>query len=134
MVFHIRKVKTASKSTAVQIVKYENRRRVVVKHIGSADNKEEINLLINCASEWIAEQTKQFDLFPKKEKSLPLEQIQYLGYQYTFLYEVFYKLQARLGYTCFGNKLLNDLVTIRIIEPTSPFGGCRIEKYIYKGN
>ncbi|MBU1446057.1 IS1634 family transposase [Patescibacteria group bacterium] len=119
MVFHIRKVKTASKSTAVQIVKYENRRRVVVKHIGSADNKEEIDLLINCASEWIAEQTKQFDLFPKKEKSLPLEQIQYLGYQYTFLYEVFYKLQARLGYTCFGNKLLNDLVTIRIIEPTS---------------
>ncbi|MCX6150592.1 MAG: hypothetical protein NTX22_08730 [Ignavibacteriales bacterium] len=30
-----------------------------------------------------------------------------------------YKLQARLGYTCFNNKLLNDLVTIRIIEPVS---------------
>ncbi len=28
-------------------------------------------------------------------------------------------MQARLGYTCFGNKLLNDLVTIRIIEPAS---------------
>lgn len=119
MVFHIRKVKTASMSTAVQVVKYEDRKRVVVKHIGSAYNKAEITSLINCASEWIAEQTKQFDLFPNKEKNLPLEQIQYLGYQYTFLYEVLYKLQAKLGYICFGNKLLNDLVTIRIIEPAS---------------
>lgn len=119
MVFHIRKVKTASRRTAVQVVKYNNRRRIVVKHIGSADTKEAITSLVNNASEWIAEQTKQFDLFAPKEKSLPLEQIQYLGYQYTFLYEVFYKLQTRLGYTCFGNKLLNDLVTIRIIEPAS---------------
>ena len=45
MVFHIRKIKTASKSTAVQIVKYENRRRVVIKHIGSADNKLNTELI-----------------------------------------------------------------------------------------
>ena len=58
-------------------------------------------------------------MFPQEERFIPLDQCQYLGFQYTFLYETLYKLQTRLGYTCFNNKLLNDLVTIRIIEPAS---------------
>lgn len=58
-------------------------------------------------------------MFPQQESFIPLEQCEYLGFQYTFLYETLYKLQVRLGYTCFGIKLLNDLVTIRIIEPAS---------------
>ena len=119
MKYHIRKVKTGSDSIAVQVIKYENRKRVIVKHIGTAHNKDEAIILWDNAAKWIAEQTKQFFLFPQQESFVPLEQCEYLGFQYTFLYETLYKLQARLGYTCFGSKLLNDLVTIRIIEPAS---------------
>ena len=119
MKYHIRKVKTGSDRIAVQVIKYENRKRVVIKHMGSALNKEEIIILCDNAAKWIAEQTKQIPLFPQEERFISLEQCEYLGFQYTFLYETLHKLQARLGYTCFGNKLLNDLVTIRIIEPAS---------------
>lgn len=120
MNFHIRKIKTGSNNIAVQVVKYENRKRVIVKHIGTAHNKDEVTMLLNNAAQWIAEQTKQISLFPQQQQQfIQLEQFEYLGFQYTFLYETFYKLQTRLGYTCFGSKLLNDLVTIRIIEPAS---------------
>jgi transposase len=119
MDYHIRKIKTGSNSIAVQIIKYENRKRVVVKHVGSAHNKDEIIILLDNAAKWIAEQTKQISLFPQEERFIPLEQCEYLGFQYTFLYETLHKLQTRLGYTCFNNNLLNDLVTIRIIEPAS---------------
>lgn len=119
MKYHIRKIKTASNSIAVQVIKYENRKRVVVKHIGSAHNKDEILILLDNANNWITEQTKQIPLFPQEERFIPLEQCEYLGFHYTFLYETLHKIQARLGYTCFNNKLLNDLVTIRIIEPAS---------------
>ena len=119
MEYHIRKVKTASGSIAVQVIKYKNRKRVIVKHVGSAHNKDEVIILWGNAAKWISEQTKQIPLFPQEERFISIEQLEYLGFQYTFLYETLYKLQARLGYTCFGNKLVNDLVTIRIIEPAS---------------
>ncbi|HSH52204.1 MAG TPA: IS1634 family transposase [Bacteroidales bacterium] len=119
MSYHVRKVKTGSKATAVQVVKYVKRKRVVVKHFGSAHNKEQESILWNNAVRWISEQTKQITFFEQDEQFISLEQFEYLGFQYTFLYDTLYKLQSRLGYTCFGNKLLNDLVTIRIIEPAS---------------
>lgn len=119
MSYHVRKVKTGSKATAVQVVKYVNRKRIVVKHFGSAHNKEQESILWDNASKWISQQSKQMTFFPEDEGFISLEQFEYLGFQYTFLYDTLYKLQSRLGYTCFGNKLLNDLVTIRIIEPAS---------------
>ena len=119
MSYHIRKVKTGTNATAVQVVKYVNRKLIVVKHFGSAHNKEQEGIIRDNAIKWITEQTKQTTLFEQGEQFIPLEQFEYLGFQYTFLYDTLYKLQSRLGYTCFGNKLLNDLVTIRIIEPAS---------------
>ncbi|KAF0151336.1 MAG: transposase IS4 family protein [Ignavibacteria bacterium] len=119
MSYYVRKVKTGSKAIAIQVIKYVKRNRIIVKHFGSAHNKEEVSTLCNIAARWISEQTKQISLFQEEEQIISLEQFEYIGFQYTFLYETLYKLQARLGYTCFGNKLLNDLVTIRIIEPAS---------------
>ena len=119
MKYHIRKVKTASNNIAVQIVKYVNRKRIVAKHIGSAHNKDEEKILWENAEKWIVRETKQIPLFPKENNYLLAEQLEYLGFRYTFLYETLSKLQARLGYNCFGNKLLNDLVTMRIVEPAS---------------
>lgn len=103
------------KSGSFHLLKFKNRKRLVVIHIGY-----EVTILSNNAERWITEQTKQISLFTKQEERfISLEQFEYLGFQYTFLYETLYKLQARLSYTYFGNKLLNDLVTIRIIYPFS---------------
>ncbi len=119
MKYHIRKVRTGSNNIAVQVIEYVNRKRVVAEHIGSAHNDDELKLLLDNASKWIAEKTKQISLFPEREPFISLDQLEYLGFQYTFLYDTLFKLQARLGYTSFGIKLLNDLITIRIIEPAS---------------
>ena len=99
MSYHVRKVKTGSEATAVQVVKYINRKRIVVKHFGSAHNKEQESIRWNNALRWISEQTKQIDFFEQGEQFISLEQFEYLGFQYTFLYETLYKLQSRLGYT-----------------------------------
>jgi len=44
MKYHTRKIKAGSGNIAVHVIKYENRKRVVVKHIGSVQTKEEINI------------------------------------------------------------------------------------------
>ncbi len=97
MTYHIRKVKTASDSTAVQVENYVNRKRIVVKYIDSAHNKDEEKILWDNAEKWIAEETKQISLSPKEKRYILPEQLEYLGFQYAFLYEIFYKLQTRLA-------------------------------------
>ena len=99
MSYHVRKVKTGSEATAIQVVKYVNRKRIIIKHFGSAHNKEQERILWDNALRWISEQTKQIDFFEQGEQFISLEQFEYLGFQYTFLYETLYKLQSRLGYT-----------------------------------
>ena len=61
--FYIRSVKTLSSSQAIQVVSYENRKTIIVKHIGSAKTKEEILLLKNKAEKYIQNITKQIGLF-----------------------------------------------------------------------
>ena len=64
----IRKTKTASGSTSVQIVYYKNRKVVVVKHIGSGSSNQEVELLIRKAKSWIEEKSFQTELFPEELK------------------------------------------------------------------
>lgn len=63
----IRTVKTASGKIAVQAVRYEGKRTVVLKHIGSAKNNEEVCLLKQLAQQWITQFTGQESLFPLEE-------------------------------------------------------------------
>jgi transposase len=116
--FHIRTVKTASKANAVQIIKYENRKRVIVKHIGSAHDKEKLKKLKETAASWIEQSSKQQTLFPKERISIA-EQYQYVGFRYAFVYESLYKLCKHFKFHLLKNQLLVDLVIARIIEPGS---------------
>ena len=59
----IRKVKTASGATAVQIA-YKVRGRIIkIIHIGSAHNKEELEILVGVAQKRLL--TNQLELFPQ---------------------------------------------------------------------
>lgn len=64
----IRKVKTKSGSTALQVVQYTEHSAKIVRHIGSARDDIERDLLINKAQEWIEKYTLQSNLFPGKVK------------------------------------------------------------------
>ena len=48
----IRVVKTASKSSAVQVIEYKNYSRKILKHIGSGKPESELSTLRNHADEW----------------------------------------------------------------------------------
>jgi transposase len=118
----VRIVTTASGANAVQIVRYVNRRRVLVKHIGSAHSQHEIETLLTTAQDWIKDYTHQLSVFtPSSQEGIirQLANFEYLGFYYSFLYEVLDRLQERIGYRQFKASILNDLVTIRVIEPAS---------------
>lgn len=121
--FHIRKVKTSSGATAIQVVRYENRKLVVAKHIGSAHSKKEIVILLRNADHWIQTEGGQgllFDTEPKETRKLiNLDTAEYRGVKYTFAHEVLSAVIKRLGFTDLKNPLCTDLVLMRIFEPAS---------------
>jgi len=59
----IRLVKTASEAQAVQVVCYQNNKRIVFQHIGSAHSEEALNDLMILAEEWIKDNTSQLSIF-----------------------------------------------------------------------
>ena len=49
----IRVVKTASNAKAVQVVRYQENKRIIMKHIGSSHTKEGVDELKLLAEEWM---------------------------------------------------------------------------------
>jgi len=64
---YIRKVKTASGATAVQIARKEKGQIVKINHIGSAHTSEELAVLMAIARKKLHE--NQLELFPEKSTS-----------------------------------------------------------------
>jgi hypothetical protein len=116
----IREVKTASNKIAIQVVYYKNYKRVVLKHIGSADveNVEELRLI---AKEYIKDYQGQFSIFPLENPNafLFVEYSQCIGFYYSFFYETITKLMSGIGFMGISTKLFSDLVVLRILEPSS---------------
>lgn len=121
--YHIRTVKTASGATAVQVVRYQNRKRIVVKHIGSARTPEELLSLQQTAQIWIDRETRQQYLFPVDKKGastlLPLDKLRNLGFRYAFAYEVLMQIFRLFDFHRLRNQILLDLVLVRMIQPAS---------------
>jgi hypothetical protein len=67
----IRKVKTASGATAVQIAKKAKGRIVKISHIGSAHTEEELNILLMLARQRL--NLDQLELIPETKPSLHVE-------------------------------------------------------------
>ena len=119
---HIRIVKTKGNSRSVQVYRYQNSKRVIIKHIGSGTSDKEIKVLEEMARVFISDHTKQSYLFEEakpREEALLISQCEYLGIYYTYLYDVLRAVQHQIGYALAVDTLLNDLVVIRIFEPAS---------------
>lgn len=117
--YHIRKTKTSSGATAIQVVEYIQRKLVVVSHIGSAHAKDELSRLLEEAERWVEKHSSQKPLFVSPSLSNPLTRYEYIGIRYSFIYEILHKLLSRFQFTSLGGRLLHDLVLIRIIKPAS---------------
>ena len=78
---HIRVVKTSSGVSAVQIVYYNNRKRVIFKHIGSCKTVEEVDSLIKVAQDIINNYSPSLPLFEetKFDNLLYLDKCEFWG-------------------------------------------------------
>lgn len=119
---HVRTVTTASGSTAVQVIRYLERKRIIVKHIGSARTQEELQSLQQTARQWIDRANRQQSLFPSKNKSgstlIPIDKLRNLGVYYSYAQEIIGKL-FRLFRFPQSERLFLDLVMMRMIQPAS---------------
>jgi transposase len=124
MAEYVRTVKTSSGATAVQIVRYEKRKRIIVSHIGSAHTTEELSTLKREALRKIEATALQKRLFPEEEDAqsssiLVLNKSAYLGARNIFIYEVLTEIFGYFNFPQLHNQLLLDLVLMRIIHPVS---------------
>ena len=120
--YHIRTIKTSSGAHAVQVVRYEDRKRIVVVHIGSAHTDAELVSLKQSAAVWIEKTTKQQCLLPDNQPAtnmIPIDKCCFLGVRYSFLYETLNKLLDKFHYQQFLSPLFLDLILMRIVEPAS---------------
>jgi hypothetical protein len=94
---------------------------VIVRHIGSARNEQERSDLLSLANDFIEKSARQLYLFDNKQSNniLYLNQTEFIGVYYTFLYELISKLIIAVGFDKIKNELLLDLVILRMVEPAS---------------
>ena len=118
---HIRVIETASGASAVQVVYYRNRKRVVFKHIGSAKSSQELESLKLVAQDVINNFSPEIPLFEevKLDNLLYVDKCEFLGVYSIFLYEVISGLISQIGLDKIQKQLLLDLVVIRVVEPAS---------------
>lgn len=120
--FRVREVKTKVGSHSIQVVKYENGTRIVIKHIGTGSTADELILLREAARKFILEASRQSSLSfnsSLRENDISIAQCDYMGFRYSFLYEVISGIQDMIGYCSVGDQMLNDLVVMRILDPVS---------------
>lgn len=123
---YVRKVPTASKATAVQVIWSKKRGRVEMEHIGSAHTQAEVELLMAVAAQRLAEGQDVLPLdMPAKQQPSALEildtrmgrLLDALGHAYRAL-----GLDKASG----NDPVFEQLVTARIIEPTSKKDSARV--------
>lgn len=119
--YKIRQIKYAQNSTSVQVYKIENRKRVIVRHIGTARNEQELSDLISLANDFIKKISRQLTFFEQEQSGniLHLDKTEFIGVYYGFLYEFISKLIIKIGFDKVKNNLLLDLVIMRMLEPAS---------------
>lgn len=117
----IRKVKTASGATAVQIAHKRYGRIVNIEHIGSAHTDDDLKTLLSLAHERLLAGQKL--LFP--EHSSPLT-VQLKKSVSQLLLEVLLQLYSSLGFTTLNDDMFAYLCVARLVEPTSKLDSIRV--------
>lgn len=118
---YIRKVKTASGATAVQIVRKQRGKIVDLTHIGSAHNEEELRVLVSIATKKL--HANQLDLFPEASSSIKVA----IRHTYSgLLWETLVNEYTKVGFTKLEDNVFRALCLARLVEPTSKTDSLRV--------
>ena len=117
----IRKVKTKSGATAVQIETKRGRERIGIEHIGSAHNETELKILMALARERLYEGQLTFEVTKGNTAELRLEK----SYS-ALLWDTLGNIYSLLGFEAVSDYVFKQLVLARIIEPASKLDTIRI--------
>jgi hypothetical protein len=141
----VRRVRTASGSTAVQIAESVAGRRRIVRHVGSARDEAELGLLMEEAHRLLADDQQgvldlgitpalrkaamvapaaRAGLFPGTTDGVPRSRQvvlrpRVLKTSSRLLYDALAGVYADLGFDVVGDEVFRDLVIARVVEPTS---------------
>ena len=123
MVF-LRKVPTASGATAVQIARRENRRDVVLEHLGSAHTDAELAALMQVGRRKLEEGqgVLDLDLAPEEDPGVAVVQQQ----ASRLLLETIAAAWRTLGFDAIADEAFFQLVMARVVEPTSMSDAVRV--------
>lgn len=129
----VRKKPNKSGSVSVQVIDKSNGYRVV-KTIGSSDDPDEIQRLVELGKLFITRQSNQYSLFPQDEHSnavvldfvqtLENAQIRTLGPEL-----IFGRLFDEIGFDAIPEPLFRDIVVARLVYPTSK---AKTVDYLYR--
>lgn len=148
----IRRVRTASGATAVQIAESVNGRRRIVRHLGSARDEAELGVLLEQAEQLLIDDSQQtLDLgltptvprrglvpAPSTGALLPeastnagadrerVPRARVLRSAATTLYEALAGVYTSLGFDVVEDRVFRDLVIARVVEPTSLLDADRV--------
>jgi Transposase DDE domain len=146
----IRKVRTASGATAVQIAVGGGSRRRIVAHVGSARTEAELGILLARAREMMADPAQgAFDLgiepavprarlvAPPAVPALfdagacdaapaPAGPVRVVSTDSRLLFQALDGVYASLGFGALGDDVFRDLVLARVVEPTSILDAGRV--------
>lgn len=117
----IRKVKTGSGATAVQIVRKSYGRIISIKHLGSAHTDKELSILLSLAKDRL--RAGQQTLFPAQKTALKVEIKQTFS---SLLFKVLKEQYDRLGFVGLKDEYFAYLSIARIVEPTSKLDSLRV--------
>ena len=122
MVF-VRRVRTTSGATAVQIAERQGGRDKVLEHLGSAHTDADLNALLEVARRKIHPGQDELDL---SDGTVPSGQSVITGKSSAMLWHVLSCAYARLGFDVLGDEAFKQLVLARITEPTSKADSVRV--------
>ena len=115
----IRKTKTASGATAVQVVRHEGKQRIVIKHIGSTRDQTQLAALIVQAEDYAEAHRVQPNLFVQSPiESLDPTRTSLERVTHLFARDALLLCASRCGLGLLP-ALYQDLALMRIIEPAS---------------
>ena len=115
---YVRKVKTASGATAVQVVEKRHGVRQIVTHVGSAHDDAELAVLMASARDRIHAGQQALDL-PLTADATGSGGAVVTGSASEVLREVLLEAYRRLGFDAVADEAFRALVLARIVEPTS---------------
>jgi hypothetical protein len=118
----IRKVKTASGATVVQIAYKQKGRIIMIIHFGSAHTRDELEILLALARK--RKYANQLEIFPETKSTLRVSiKHSYSGLLWTALQAEYRKL----GFNRLGDEVFEALCLARIVEPTSKLDSLRVQ-------